>query len=37
MAVDVSGPRTVNELGGPVIPGTQQHTRTKNGLHVVIT
>ena len=25
MAVSVTGPRAVNELGGPVIPGTTEH------------
>ena len=27
MAVSVTGPRAVNELGGPVIPGTSGHAR----------
>ena len=25
MAVSVNGPRTVNEFGGPVIPGSRNH------------
>ena len=29
MAVSVTGPRAVNELGGPVIPGTPRYAETK--------
>ena len=32
MAVSVTGPRAVNELGGPVIPGRLKHWPTINCL-----
>ena len=33
MAVSVTGPRAVNELGGPVIPGNYAYTGRKNNLN----
>ena len=31
-AVSVTGPRAVNELGGPVIPGTDKSRSTKTAV-----
>ena len=37
MAVSVTRPRAVNELGGPVIPGTRHCDQNKNLRHTSLS